>query len=342
MSASTHDAAMPSADACTTSRELTVPAEDGTQLAATLFEPAAAPAADAPLVVIAPAVGDPRRYYARFAAYLAERGPPVLTFDYRGIGGSRRGSLKGSPVRMRDWCILDVPGVLAWARAHLSASGRSTGSATAWAASPPASPTTTSLIARQLNVATLSGYWGRMAAPERYRVRRADGLRSPPVVVRAMGYFPGVLMGGEDMPGPAFLEWTRWCMTPEFLFGDATLPERSNFAQLHARRCAASRSPTTPGARRPPSATWPSISPPASTARSGGSRPPKPASPRSATSASSARRCATRCGRRRGLACSPAHERVGVRAAASSEPAPHPPPLPMKNGERGHGTAPPI
>ena len=55
-----------------------------------------------------------------------------------------------------------------------------------------------------------------------------------PLVVWAKGYFPGVLMGGEDMPGPAYLEWTGWCMTPGFLFDDATLPERANFARLTA------------------------------------------------------------------------------------------------------------
>jgi predicted alpha/beta hydrolase len=220
------------ADAGTTSRELTVPAEDGYALAATLFEPAATPAARAPLVVIAPGVAILRRYYARFASYLAERGALVLTFDYRATGGSRRSPIKGSAVRMRDWCILDVPGVLAWAARTYpgrpihwvghSMGGFATGLAH-----------NNHLIARQLNVATLSGYWGRMAAPERYRVLVLMGFVSPPVVW-AMGYFPGVLMGGEDMPGPAYLEWRRWCMTPESLFGDATLPERDNFARLTA------------------------------------------------------------------------------------------------------------
>ena len=95
------------------SRDLTVPAEDGYALAATLLEPGRA-LPDAPLVVIGCAVGVPRRYYAKFAGHIAARGHPVLTFDYRGIGGSRQGSLVGSKVRMRDWCILDVPGVLAW------------------------------------------------------------------------------------------------------------------------------------------------------------------------------------------------------------------------------------
>ena len=55
-----------------------------------------------------------------------------------------------------------------------------------------------------------------------------------PVLVPAVGYFPGWLMGGEDMPGPAFLEWTRWCMHPEFIFGDPTLTETGYLAQFRA------------------------------------------------------------------------------------------------------------
>ena len=225
----TPDTAVPAEVA---SRDLAVPAADSTELAATLFEPRVAPAADAPLVVIGAATAVKRSYYARFATYLAEFGQPVLTFDYRGIGGSRRGSLVNSGVRMRDWCILDVPGALAWARRAYperpihwvghSMGGFATGLAH-----------NNHLVARQLNVATLSGYWGRMAAPERYRVRLLMRFLAPPMI-RAKGYFPGVLMGGEDLPGPAFLEWMHWCMEPEFLFGDETLPERRNFARLRA------------------------------------------------------------------------------------------------------------
>jgi predicted alpha/beta hydrolase len=89
------------------------------------------------------------------------------------------------------------------------------------------------LIARQLGVAALSGYWRNMAVPERYRVRLLMGGFGP-LVVATLGYLPGALMGGEDLPGPAFLEWRRWCMTPDFLFGDGTLAERANFAALRA------------------------------------------------------------------------------------------------------------
>ena len=152
------------------------------------------------------AAGVPSRYYARFAAYLAERGHPVLTFDYRDIGLLARGSLQGSPTRMRDWCTIDTPGVIDWAaRTYPNRPLHWIGHSLGGFATGLAHNNTR--IARQLSVATLSGYWGRMSSPERYRVRVLMGSVAP-IVVRLAGYFPGWLMGGEDMPGPAFLEWS--------------------------------------------------------------------------------------------------------------------------------------
>ncbi len=109
-------------------RDVAIAATDGTPLAATLFEAARGDPGSA-LVVIAPGAAIPRRFYTRFATYLAERGHAALTFDYRDTGGSRRGPLPGSPTRMR-W-----PG-----RAAPGPAGRFAGSATAWAALPPVSP----------------------------------------------------------------------------------------------------------------------------------------------------------------------------------------------------------
>jgi len=211
-------------------REVQVPAEDGRLLAATLFEPRSG---EQPTpTVIAGGAGIARRYYARFGAYLAERGRLALTFDYRDIGGSRSGPLKGSAVRMRDWCILDVAGALAWMareypRRPIHWVGHGMGGfATGLAHN-------NGLVARQLNIAALSGYWRHMAVSERYRVRLLMGGFGP-VVVATLGYLPGALMGGEDMPGPAFLEWRRWCVTPDFLFGDDTLAQKGNFARFGA------------------------------------------------------------------------------------------------------------
>jgi predicted alpha/beta hydrolase len=221
------------AEARAAADEHRIAADDGRLLAATLFLPPEGMPATAPLTIVAGGTGIPRRYYARFASWLAEHGGrPTLTFDYRDIGGSRMGSLKASKVRMRDWCTLDVTGILAWtAHQHpgrpIHWVGHSLGGFAVGLAH------NNHLVARQLNVATLNGYWQRMAVPERYRVLLGMGGLGP-LIVRARGYFPGFILGGEDMPGPAFLEWRRWCMSPGFLFDDPTLPEAANFAGLRA------------------------------------------------------------------------------------------------------------
>jgi predicted alpha/beta hydrolase len=66
--------------------DLVLTTADGVRLAATLFEPAHANGVS---VQVNAASATPRQYYRHFAAYLAARGFTVLTYDYRGIGGSR-------------------------------------------------------------------------------------------------------------------------------------------------------------------------------------------------------------------------------------------------------------
>ena len=84
-------------------------AADGRPLAATVLEPRRVEGA----VVIASATGVPRRIYEGVAGCLADAGLAVLTFDYRGIGGSRQGGpLRHEPARMQDWGRLDLEGAL--------------------------------------------------------------------------------------------------------------------------------------------------------------------------------------------------------------------------------------
>ena len=86
---------------------------DGYSLAATLFMPRG-PRHHAVLINSATAV--PRKIYAGFASYLAGRGCVVLTYDYRGTGGSQKAmvgynqpkSLVGFKASMSDWAALDV------------------------------------------------------------------------------------------------------------------------------------------------------------------------------------------------------------------------------------------
>src|ERR1700747_1988781 len=94
--------------------DLWVTARDGYQLAATEFLPGGPPRV---AIVINSATAVPRRIYRGFATYLAERGFAVLTYDYRGVAGSRPKSLVGFSARMRDWAALDVT----FAREHARA-----------------------------------------------------------------------------------------------------------------------------------------------------------------------------------------------------------------------------
>ena len=110
-------------------QDTSIAARDGYQLAATVFTPTATPFR---AVLINSATAVPRKIYRAFATYLAEQGCTVLTYDYRGIGGSRPASLRGFRVRMRDWAALDVAGAVdhmraVWPKLPLAVVGHSFG-----------------------------------------------------------------------------------------------------------------------------------------------------------------------------------------------------------------------
>ena len=209
-------------------RDITIPANDGHPLAATLFE--TSEGAPGPVTLIGSATGVERRYYARFAEFLALAGRPVVTFDYRGIGGSLIGSVAQSPARFRDWGILDIPGVLAWANATYpgrpihwighSYGGFGTGLAH-----------NNHLVDRHVGVATMSADYRLITSPvERLKVRALLGVVAP-TVARSLGYVPGWFNGGSaDLPQGVAREWSEWVMTPYFLFGIDDLPEQRFFA----------------------------------------------------------------------------------------------------------------
>jgi predicted alpha/beta hydrolase len=216
-------------------RTLMISAVDGYPLAATLFEPPS-PGAKAPVTIIAGATGVPQSFYARFATYLAENGRIALTFDYRGIGGSITGHAKHSTVRYRDWGILDTPAMLGWAHRTFpqhpihwvgqSYGGFATGLAH-----------NNHLVGRQLGVSTMSADYRYVTS--RFERAKIAGLLfvAGPVVARTLGYMPGWVNGGADLPKDVLLEWSRWVRARGFLFGTDDLPEKRHFAGLKAPLC---------------------------------------------------------------------------------------------------------
>jgi predicted alpha/beta hydrolase len=214
--------------------DISFPASDGYSLGATLFLPLGA---KRHAVLINSATSVPRKVYRGFAGYLARRGCAVLTYDYRGTGDSRQmslvgynqpKSLVGFKASMADWAALDVTAAVAWMRERyktlpLAYVGHSFGGQALGLLA------NNSEISRALLVASQAGYWKLMAMPERYRVYAMLNFVGLPLT-RFKGYAPGWGGIGEDLPKGVFEQWTRWVMSPRYLFDDTTLAGLSNFA----------------------------------------------------------------------------------------------------------------
>lgn len=201
-----------------TTHELSLPAVDGFRLAGTLAEPSP----DQPAVgtvVIASAAGVPRRYYAPFAAYLARAGLRALTFDYRGVGGSRPASLRGFRAELHEWGERDLAGAIGWAadqRPELpvlvvthSVGGQVLGLAPGL-----------DRVRAVLSVASQSGYWRLWSGARRAQMGLYFHLLIP-VAAHVAGYLPMGLIGGEDLPRDVALEWARWARDPHYVLSHA-------------------------------------------------------------------------------------------------------------------------
>jgi predicted alpha/beta hydrolase len=216
--------------------DITIPAVDGYLLGATLFLPRCA---KRHAVLINSATAVPRKIYRHFAAYLAHRGCAVLTYDYRGIGGSRQKAvegynrpkpLTGFKASMSDWAALDVTAAVDWMRERyrhlpLGYVGHSFGGQ-AFGLLP-----NNTEVSRALLIAAQAGYWKLMTPPERYRVLVMLNVVGAPLT-RYLGYAPGRMGLGEDLPKGVFLQWVDWVMSPHYLFDDPTLTGLKNFAKF--------------------------------------------------------------------------------------------------------------
>jgi predicted alpha/beta hydrolase len=216
--------------------DITIPAADGYSIAATLFLPRGA---KRHAVLINAATAVPRKLYRGFAGYLARRGCAVLTYDYRGIGGSRqfalegynrRKSLSGFKATLADWVTLDMSAAVAWMRDRyhnvpLGYVGHSFGGQAFGLL------TNNNEVSRALFVAAHVGYWKLVAPPERYRVYVMMNYVGKPLT-RALGYLPGWTGFGEDLPKDVFLQWANWVNSPRYLFDDKSLGNSlANFAK---------------------------------------------------------------------------------------------------------------
>lgn len=186
-------------------------------------------------LVVAGATGVPQGFYRRFAEHAATQGFHVLTLDYRGIGLSRPGSLRGFRMDYLDWARLDLAAAVD-ATPHdglpLVMVGHSYGGH-AFGLLP-----NHGRVARFTTFATGAGWHGWMPPAERLRVLFMWHVLGP-LLTRWKGYLPWRLLGmGEDLPLDVYRQWRRWCRFPRYFFDD---PEMG--AHRLAERFAAVRTP---------------------------------------------------------------------------------------------------
>jgi predicted alpha/beta hydrolase len=194
-----------------------VRASDGQPIAVRWFD-ASKTARRGVTVVVAPGTAIPQRFYGSFAAYLAENGFDTITFDFRTVGESKVADLRTTDSTYVHWGTLDFPAVIDMCRERFSGQpiyvvGHSAG---AWLL---AIHPRHRAIAGLLAISSMSGYWGDIGRPDRYK-QWLTWTALIPVVTRLWGYVPGSFGLGQDMPSSHMRQWARWCLDPQFMFAD--------------------------------------------------------------------------------------------------------------------------
>lgn len=166
-------------------------------------------------VLISAGTGIRRQFYSRLAQFLAARGFSVMTYDYRGIGGSRHGSLRGLQADKLIWAERDMSA--AWAELC----SRSQGLPVYWLGHSLGGqlPGLVQGIERAAAICTVGtgvGIWWKMLKPYRWFCLFVWYLYMP-LTIALFGYAPARLIRqGQDLPKGAALQWSLWCRSKDY------------------------------------------------------------------------------------------------------------------------------
>ncbi|TGY89788.1 alpha/beta fold hydrolase [Marinicauda algicola] len=186
-------------------------AADGRRLAGRLFEP------ERPLAAMAvfAATGYRKEFYEAFARAAARQGWAVLTFDYRGQGGSCNGPAREDEATMLDWGRRDMPAAARelkgrYPRLPLDIVGHSVGGH--FLALLPDDVE----VRRAALLSSSSGYWGKQSAKIKYTAWAFWRIVGPAFLV-TRGHVPkGLMWKGEDLPPGVFRDWRDWGVRPDY------------------------------------------------------------------------------------------------------------------------------
>lgn len=207
-----------------------IDAADGQPIAARFFAPGQSPRG---AVIVAPAMGVGQDYYADFANWLALHGYAAVTFDYRGMGHSRRGSLRGFRADIFDWARLDCAAAAEALTQRFPAVplywiGHSLGGQII-----PFCPQQARLT-KAITVGTGSGYWRENVWTLKSYVWWLWYVIVP-LTLPLFDYFPGRrLKKVGDLPRGVMAQWRRWCLDREYAVGAEGDAVRRQYAAVTA------------------------------------------------------------------------------------------------------------
>lgn len=184
--------------------------DDGVPLAADLHLP---PGPAHAKLLLGPAMGVSRRFYASFLGELARHGIASMVVDYRGIGGSRTRPLHAEPARLSDWGERDLAAATA-ALTDLHVDGVGRAAPTLFVGHSVGGQLFGLLQDAPFRAALLigsqAGYWRHWKGPSRVAMA-ALWFGAIPLFTHTLGYLPMRAFGqGEDIPGGVAREWATW------------------------------------------------------------------------------------------------------------------------------------
>jgi predicted alpha/beta hydrolase len=201
---------------------------DGERIAARFFLPENSPRS---AVLIVPAMGTPQEYYRPFAEWLAAQGFASATFDYRGIGLSRRGALRGFKADIFDWARLDCAAMID------ALAARASGTPLYWIGHSLGGQILALVpnhgkVSKAVTIATGSGYWLETVPSLRPKAWWLFQVVTP-LAIALYGYFPGkALRKVGDLPKGVMEQWRRWCLDREYAYGAEGEAVRTQYAAV--------------------------------------------------------------------------------------------------------------
>ncbi len=205
-------------------QEITIPAADGFDLSCLLY-----PCKNQPrgFIQINSGTGIPKEFYGNFAAYCASMGFVTVTYDYRGIGGSKPKSLRGFEADNVEWGTLDASTVLQYGIENYPdlkkiIIGHSMGGQIIGLME------NNQKIDQVVMIASGTGYWKDMPDSLLKSLMPFLWYVYIPFTVKLFGFANArKIRQGENLPKGVAMRWRNWCMNKDYWerdFGDTIDP----------------------------------------------------------------------------------------------------------------------